>query len=97
MILSALLSFQDYSDAKSGEKDDSAQTTPSAEASRTPMIIEESPPPLPPKPKKTGAELIASMQAGELGEILVTEEGSVKDYAQYCVNFLEVSAYSALL
>lgn len=54
------------------------------------MIVEEPPPPLPPKPQKSGAELIASMQTGELGEILVTEEGSTRDYAQYCANLLEV-------
>ena len=96
MILSALLSFQDYAEEKSGDKEDSAASTPQpADASRTP-VVESPPPPLPPKPQKTGAELIASMQSGELGEVLVSDEGDVKDYAQYCANLLEVSECNRL-
>lgn len=52
------------------------------------------PPPPPPKPKKTGAEKIADMQTGELNDILITEEGEIEDYAEYCSNLLEVTSFT---
>ena len=51
------------------------------------------PPPTPPKPaRKTGVERIVEMQAvkGEYNEIIISDEGSVGDYAQYCNKLLQV-------
>lgn len=96
VILSALLSFQDYSDEYHAKKEDpSPATVPQPVVTppeRTPEP-REAPPELPPKPKKSGAELIAAIQKGELGEVIVEEDGNVKDYAQYCSNLLEVSTF----
>ena len=97
VILSALLSFQDYSDEYHAKKEDSIPS-PAPQVVVAPpekaLEVSDAPPPkLPPKPKKSGAELIAEMQKGELGEVLVEEEGSIKDYAQYCSNLLEVSTH----
>lgn len=53
----------------------------------------ELPPPTPPKPeRKTGVERIVEMQAvkGEYNEIIISDEGSVGDYAQYCNKLLQV-------
>jgi hypothetical protein len=53
----------------------------------------ELPPPTPPKPaRKTGVERIVEMQAvkGEYNEIIISDEGSVADYAQYCYKLLQV-------
>ncbi|OCB85488.1 hypothetical protein A7U60_g7498 [Sanghuangporus baumii] len=86
VILSALLSFQDYSDEVHANTPP-LLGAPVAKASKSP---EEPPPPeVPPKPKKTGAEKIAEMQTGVLGEVRVEEDGPVEDYAQYCANLLE--------
>ena len=51
-------------------------------------------PPLPPpKPApRTGVDGIAEMQAmkGEYNEIIISVEGDVHDYAEYCNNLLQV-------
>ncbi|KAL5531483.1 hypothetical protein ACEPAG_4360 [Sanghuangporus baumii] len=86
VILSALLTFQDYSDEVH------ANTPPllGAPVAKAPKSPEEPPPPeVPPKPKKSGAEKIAEMQTGVLGEVRIEEDGPVEDYAQYCANLLE--------
>lgn len=52
------------------------------------------PPPPPPKPAyASGVDRIAELQAakGEYNEVIVEEEGSLRDYAQYCCNLLEVN------
>ncbi|EJD07364.1 uncharacterized protein FOMMEDRAFT_164351 [Fomitiporia mediterranea MF3/22] len=94
VLLSALLSFQDYSEDIHGRKEDSTSSTPSllgtpaTKTSKTPEVT--SPPPeLPPKPQKTGVEKVAEMQTGELGEVTVEADGLAQDYAQYCANLLE--------
>ncbi|KAG2121883.1 hypothetical protein DEU56DRAFT_91134 [Suillus clintonianus] len=54
-----------------------------------------SPPVPPPKPApKTGVARIAEIQAsrGEVNEVLITDECSSKDYAQYCARMLQDEA-----
>jgi hypothetical protein len=53
------------------------------------------PPPPPPKPApKTGVDGIAEMQAmkGEYNEIIISNQGEVHDYGEYCNNLLQVCA-----
>ncbi|KAH8105550.1 hypothetical protein DFH11DRAFT_1644548 [Phellopilus nigrolimitatus] len=92
VLLSALLSFQDYSDELHGSRREESATSSSQSAVKT-VAKTSSPetprPELPPKPPRSGAEKVAEMQKGELGEVLVDEEGEVNDYAQYCSNLLE--------
>ncbi|KAF8636371.1 hypothetical protein AX17_003556 [Amanita inopinata Kibby_2008] len=60
-----------------------------------PPAIELTPPPPPPKPApKTGIDRIAEMQAlrGEINEVVVEDQGTVRDYAQYCFNLLQDDA-----
>ena len=87
VILSALLSFQDYSD----EVHTNSTPLLGMPVLKGPKSPEEPPSPeVPPKPKRPGAEEIAAMQTGVLGEVTVAEDGSIEDYAQYCANLLEV-------
>lgn len=54
-----------------------------------------SPPVVPPKPTpKTGVERVAEIQAsrGEVNEVLIVDECSAKDYAQYCARMLRDEA-----
>lgn len=54
-----------------------------------------SPPVPPPKPApKTGVERVAEIQAsrGEVNEVLIVDECSFKDYAQYCARMLQDEA-----
>jgi hypothetical protein len=101
VILTTLLTFQDSNEAvHSGE----APPPPSNPLSRaasalvgTPMApnTSERAPAPPPKPApKTGIERIAELQAlqGEYNEIIVSGEGDVPDYAQYCSKLLEDDA-----
>ena len=93
VLLSALLSFQDYSEEARGGSN-TANTPPllGTPVVRSPNTQEDPPPPeLPPKPRKTGVERIEAMQTGELGEVTVDIEGLIDDYAQYCANLLEAS------
>jgi hypothetical protein len=62
--------------------------------------LNELPPPPPPKPApKTGVERIAEMQAGkgEYNEVIISDEGSVPDYAQYCNTLLQVCSFLILI
>lgn len=88
VMLSALLSFQDFNDELHG-----ASATPPILGTPASKSRDASPPPpeLPPKPRRSGVEIIAEMQKGELGEVTVELEGGIQDYAQYCTNLLEVS------
>lgn len=101
-----MLSFADYSDGYHSENA-STSTQVSTNAKPTiavpirkperaePIVLAAAvPPPPPPKPKKTGAEKIADMQTGELNDILITEEGAIDDYAEYCSNLLEVTSFT---
>lgn len=63
-------------------------------------LTNELPPPTPPKPaRKTGVERIVEMQAvkGEYNEIIISDEGSVGEYAQYCNKLLQVCWVSLVL
>jgi hypothetical protein len=83
VTLAALLTFQDASDSYHESPKDSNATTPPS----------SSPPAVPPKPtRKTGVERIAEIQAGrgEVNEVLIVDECSYKDYAQYCARLLQV-------
>jgi len=63
----------------------STAASPSSEAAPAP----------PPKPApRTGVDRIAELQAikGEYNEIIVSDEGSVQDYASYCNRMLQVSS-----
>ena len=85
VLLSALLSFQDYSeDYHSGRREDNLSASQAA-------LRPEQAPEVPAKPQKTGAERIAGLQRGEMNEIVVHEEGTVDEYAEYCSNLLEVT------
>ena len=92
VILTALLTFQDSSDVYHTPREGSPTSN-----SMLPVLgsrkTSEGPPLRPPKPApKTGVERIAEMQAlrREVNEVTVDDEGSVNDYAQYCVNLLQV-------
>jgi hypothetical protein len=82
-MLTALLTFQDASDSYHESPQDSNATTP----------LSAPPPAVPPKPKrKTGVERIAEIQVarGEVNEVLIDDECSYNDYAQYCARLLQV-------
>lgn len=96
VLLSSLLSFQDYFDAK---------VAPAQGPAKGISETETSAPPPPPKhlplkastsaqftarPKRTGLERIAELQRGKLNELVVTEECEADEYAEYCSNLLEV-------
>ncbi|KAI6008826.1 hypothetical protein F5J12DRAFT_54912 [Pisolithus orientalis] len=96
VILFALLTFQDSSDAYH-EPDTAASTSPTPANSSSTKVIPTAtaPPPLPPKPApKTGVERIAELQRGRglVNEVSVMEEGDVKDYAKYCLQLLSDDA-----
>ncbi|PPR01691.1 hypothetical protein CVT24_001519 [Panaeolus cyanescens] len=105
VVLTALLTFQDGNEAQRAPQ--AEVSSPVAVhnppiASRilgTPIMNQpstaEAPPPPPPKPpQKTGVDRIAELQAmkGEYNEIIISEEGSVQDYASYCSKLLEDDA-----
>ncbi|THH10762.1 hypothetical protein EW145_g1104 [Phellinidium pouzarii] len=92
VLLSALLSFQDYSDELHGGRREENASSSSAAPTKSVMKaqdLEVLAPQLPPKPRKSGLEKVAEMQRGDLGEIQVEDEGKIDDYAQYCTNLLE--------
>ncbi|KAI6144478.1 hypothetical protein BKA82DRAFT_4017124 [Pisolithus tinctorius] len=96
VILFALLTFQDSSDAYH-EPDTAASASPTPANSSSTKVIPTAtaPPPLPPKPApKTGVERIAELQRGRglVNEVSVMEEGDVKDYAKYCLQLLSDDA-----
>ena len=70
--------------------------SPATSVSRTLPSSNTPPPPSPPpRPApKTGVERIVEMQAikGDYNEIIISDEGSVQDYAEYCNNLLQVCA-----
>lgn len=106
VILTALLTFQDANEAVHSGEAPSPPTNPLSRAASafvgspmTPAAGERAPAP-PPKPApKTGIDRIAELQAlqGEYNEIVVSGEGDVTDYAQYCSKLLEVRISTPLV
>lgn len=98
VILTALLTFQDYNEAihnpeSSNSVSASNSTRPASVAPPVPRSSGPAPPAPPPKPApKTGVDRIAELQAmkGEYNEIIISEEGNVQDYAEYCNTLLQV-------
>lgn len=103
VILTALLTFQDVSDSYHESPNESNTTSPAAATtsalkSFTEMTARKvsggpasSPPVVPPKPRpKIGVERVAEIQAskGEVNQVLIVDECSPKDYAQYCARML---------
>lgn len=94
VILTALLTFQDVSDAY--HEHIPATTTALTSATTTPprQTSASGAPPPPPKPApKKGIDRISELQQGrgQVNEVTIFEEGSVTDYAKYCVRLLQVS------
>lgn len=83
MLLTALFTFSDLNEtyhASEGRPDPPRRTSSGA-------------PPVPPRPEpRVGVERIAEMQAykGEVNELVVEDEGEVKDYAGHGWNLLKV-------
>jgi hypothetical protein len=95
VILTALLTFQDLSDAHHTPREENSSSGLSVSPAIGARKTSESAPLPPPKPApKTGVDRIAEMQAlrREVNEVSVEDEGSVNDYAQYCANLLEDEA-----
>lgn len=105
VILTALLTFQDASDSYHESSNDSNATSPPAVLAATTSALKSftarkvsgtsSPPVPPPKPApKTGVERVAEIQAstgrGEVNEVFIVDECSIKDYAKYCARMLQV-------
>lgn len=91
VLLTALLTFSDANEAIHLHESPSQNKAISRNVSVAPT--NELPPPTPPKPApKTGVERIAEMQAvkGEYNEIIISDEGSVAEYALYCSRLLQV-------
>jgi len=88
VILTALFTFSDlnesYHAASEGRPGYPRQTSSGA-------------PPVPPRPEpRVGVERIAEMQAykGEVNELVVEDEGEIKDYAAHGWNLLKVRRVS---
>lgn len=102
VILTALLTFSDTNEAvHTPEGNSSPSVNP---LSRTTSVAaagaKDIPPPPPPKPApKIGLERIAEMQAikGEYNEIIISEEGTIADYAAYCNGLLQVGCSEDVL
>jgi len=103
VVLTALLTFQDANEAAHTPEPSNSSTNPlsrtaTAFASSTVSPLppsSDAPPPPPPKPApKTGVDRIAEMQAikGEYNEIVISDEGSIQDYASYCNRLLQDDA-----
>lgn len=101
VVLTALLTFQDTNDAQRHPDQTPSLPPPSIPANkstspaRVVRTLSDMPPPPPPKPApRTGVDGIAEMQAmkGDYNEIIISVEGDVHDYAEYCNNLLQVCA-----
>lgn len=92
VVLAALLTFHDLNAAFNAVPPPPYTALPSASTSASePPISPPEPPILPPKPEpKTGLDRIAEIQAvrGEINEVTIVDEGSVKDYAAYGAQLL---------
>ena len=93
VILTALLSFQDSSDAYHGSRaEGSSSSIPTLSTIRKSPDNAPAPPPKP--PQKTGLDRVVELQAirTAVNEVTVVEECGVQDYAQYCANLLQDDA-----
>jgi hypothetical protein len=93
VVLTALLTFSDSNDTSHLAETAAPSKSMSRTTSFAPPTKNDLPPPTPPKPaRKTGLERIVEMQTvkGEYNEIIINDEGSVGDYAQYCNKLLQV-------
>lgn len=102
-MLTALLTFQDLNEQYHSPREEASPVSNTPPVIQIPNDSRKTPataaPPPPPKPApKKGVERIAEMQQarGEYNEITVEEDGNVQDYAQYCLNLLQVSDLSDL-
>ena len=106
--MTALLTFQDNNEGQRNPDPAHSLSPSSIPLKRAPspapvlhnLPSDDRPPPPPPKPaRKTGVDGIAEMQAmkGEYNEIIISDEGYVHDYAEYCNNLLQVCAADDLL
>ncbi|EIN09411.1 hypothetical protein PUNSTDRAFT_85754 [Punctularia strigosozonata HHB-11173 SS5] len=92
VLLSALLTFSDTSDAYHTAKPEGSPNPPPS-AIRQSSGPRPTPPPKP--PPKTGPERIAELQSDKgamVNEVTVEEEGSVHDYASHCYTLLQDEA-----
>ncbi|KAF8159634.1 hypothetical protein B0H34DRAFT_655404 [Crassisporium funariophilum] len=102
VILTALLTFQDANEAH--HTPDAGVTSPTSNPlSRVSSAFigtaispsNDLPPPPPPKPApKTGLDRIAELQSikGEYNEIIISDEGTIHEFAEYCNNLLKDDA-----
>ncbi|KAG1735499.1 hypothetical protein EDB19DRAFT_1723820 [Suillus lakei] len=93
VILTALLTFQDASDSYHESPHDTLKSFTDMTARK--VSGGSSPPVPPPKPApKRGVERVAEIQTsrGEINEVLIVDECSFKDYAQYCARMLQDEA-----
>ena len=103
VVLTALLTFHDNNEAQRNPDPTPSLPSPNTQSNKAPspapvvrnLPLGDVPPPPPPKPApKTGVDRIAEMQAvkGEYNEIIISDEGDVHDYGEYCNNLLQVCA-----
>jgi len=94
VILAVLLTFADANDAAHSADGHAGQSSVLSRNTSAAPSKPDAPPPPPPKPvPKTGVERIAEMMRavqGEYNEIIISDEGSVADYAAYCNKLLQV-------
>jgi hypothetical protein len=93
VILAVLLTFADANEAAHPADGNAGQSNVLSRNTSAKPSKPDAPPPPPPKPApKTGVERIAEMQAvqGEYNEIIISDEGSVADYAAFCHKLLQV-------
>ena len=84
MLLTALFTFSDLNES---------HHTASEGRPSHPRRASSGAPPVPPRPEpRVGVERIAEMQAykGEVNELVVEDEGEIKDYAAHGWNLLKV-------
>ena len=110
VVLTALMTFHDANEANRNHDLTPLPPPPSSTPlNRVPsptvpvghtLSLGDMPPLPPPKPApKTGVERIAELQAikGEYNEIIISDEGDVQDYAEYCNTLLQVCTENTLL
>ncbi len=99
VILTALLTFSDANEAVHTPEGNGTPVL-SRTTSVAPAGAKDMPPPPPPKPApKVGVERIAELQAmkGEYNEIIISDEGTIADYAAYCNGLLQVGCNGDVL
>ncbi|KAF9475223.1 hypothetical protein BDN70DRAFT_814447 [Pholiota conissans] len=101
VVLTALMTFQDSNEAHHTPEPPAPASSSVLARAATSLIgspispPNEAPPLPPPKPApRTGLDRIAEMQAsqGEYNEIIVSGEGTIEDYGEYCNTLLQDDA-----